>query len=233
MEPDFDGLADPFDANTNVVESISHTHAAAGTYRNAKHVLLLKNSSLRSLIVLSVGLKNNDGINLVDLAIDPWKSLSTNSTKPRKEDYADEICRRYVVENLQDTVDMKREPMPKQWDRTKMLTWLQEHPIMNPVDVKFIKDTMKSRREAAAWISAVRLLEKDVSDKAGQAWYGPIPMLRLIMALVHSDEIRSAFMKRNDISNERIVLVNQKSVEKRETFDNSFLPCGTTPTSLR
>jgi hypothetical protein len=42
-------------------------------------------------------------------------------------------------------------------------------------------------------------------------------MLCLIMALVHSDEIRSAFMKRNDISNEKIVLDNQKSVEKRGT----------------
>jgi hypothetical protein len=112
---------------------------------------------------------------------------------------------------------MKREPKPKQWDRTKMLTWLQEHPITDPVDVQFIKDTVKSRREATDRISATRLLEKDASDKAGQAWYGPIPMLRLIMAIIHSDKIRSAFMKQNDISNERIVLDNQKSVEKRQT----------------
>jgi hypothetical protein len=42
MKPNFDRLADPFDANTNVVESISHMHAAAGTYRNAKHVFLSK-----------------------------------------------------------------------------------------------------------------------------------------------------------------------------------------------
>jgi hypothetical protein len=48
-------------------------------------------------------------------------------------------------------------------------------------------------------------------------WHGPLPMIRLMMALVHSDKIRSAYMKRNDISNERIVLDNQKSVEKRAT----------------
>jgi hypothetical protein len=47
------------------------------------------------------------------------------------------------------------------------------------------------------------------------AWYGPIPMLRLIMALVDSDKIRHAYTKRNNISNERIVLDNQKSLEKR------------------
>jgi hypothetical protein len=175
MEPNFDGLADPFDANTNVVASISDTHAAAGTYRNAERVFLSKNSSLRSLIVLSVGLKNDDGVDLVDLEIDPWKSLPTNSTKPQKEDYADKICQRYVVENLRDTANKKGEPKPKAWDRTKMLTQLQDHPITDPVNVQFIKDTMKSRRKAADWISAAWLLEKDASDKAVQAWYGPLP----------------------------------------------------------
>ncbi len=156
-----------------LTESISHTHAAAGTYRNAERVFLSKNSSLRSLIVLSVALKNDDGINLVDLAhIDPWKSLLTNSIKPQKEDYADKICRRFVVENQRDTANMKREPKPKQLDRTKMLTWLQEHPITDPVDVQFIRDTMKSRRDAADWISVARLLEKGTFDKAGQAHYG-------------------------------------------------------------
>ena len=45
----------------------------------------------------------------------------------------------------------------------------------------------------------------------------PYPHAPPHLALVHSDEIRSAFMKWNDFSNERIVLDNQKSVEKRET----------------
>jgi hypothetical protein len=45
MEPNFDGLADPFDVNTDVVESISDTHAAAGTYWNAERVFLLINIS--------------------------------------------------------------------------------------------------------------------------------------------------------------------------------------------
>jgi hypothetical protein len=84
MEPDFDGLADPFDANTDVVDSISHTHAVAGTHRNAERVFLSKNSSLRSLLFLSLSLKNDDGVDLVDLAMDPWKSLPPNSTKPQR-----------------------------------------------------------------------------------------------------------------------------------------------------
>jgi hypothetical protein len=110
MEPNFDGLADPFDANTNVIESISDMHAAAGTYRNAKCDFLSKSCSLRSLIILSIGLKNDDGANLVDLEIDLWKSLPANSTKPQKEDYVDKICRRYVAENLRITANMKQSP---------------------------------------------------------------------------------------------------------------------------
>jgi hypothetical protein len=46
MEPNFDGLADPFDANTDVVDSISPMHAVVGTHWNAERVLLSKNSSL-------------------------------------------------------------------------------------------------------------------------------------------------------------------------------------------
>jgi hypothetical protein len=76
---------------------------------------------------------------------------------------------------------------------------------------------MKSRKEAADWINVAQLSEKNASDKAVQAWYSPLPMLRLFMALVHSDKIRSAYMKRKYISNERIVLDNQKSVDNRAT----------------
>jgi hypothetical protein len=85
MEPDFDGLADPFDASTDAIQGISDTHAASVTYQNAKCIFLSKNSSLRSLIVLSVGLKKDDGANLIDLEIDPWKSLPANSKKMQKE----------------------------------------------------------------------------------------------------------------------------------------------------
>jgi hypothetical protein len=76
---------------------------------------------------------------------------------------------------------------------------------------------VKSRREAADWINAAWPLEKDTVDKADKAWYGPLPMLCLIMALVQLDKIRSAYLKQNDNSNERIALDNQKSIEKKAT----------------
>ncbi len=63
----------------------------------------------------------------------------------------------------------------------------------------------------------MQLLEKNTMDKADKAWYHPLPMLHLIMALVYSDEIRCAYLKQNNISIKRIALDNQKIVDKRAT----------------
>ncbi len=66
-------------------------------------------------------------------------------------------------------------------------------------------------------INGVRQSEKDTVEKVDKAWYGSLPMLRLIMVLVHSDNIRSAYLKRNKISNQLIAIDKQKSVEKMAT----------------
>ena len=57
----------------------------------AKGVFLSKNQSFRCIVVLSVGLKNNEGADLIDLDSDLWKSIPVTTTKPQKEDYAKEI----------------------------------------------------------------------------------------------------------------------------------------------
>ncbi len=48
----------------------------------------------------------------------------------------------------------------------------------------------------------------------GNNWYGKDPILRLIHTLDET-EIRRAYMDCHNLSNERIVLDNAKSVEKR------------------
>ena len=58
------------------------------------------------------------------------------------------------------------------------------------------------------------MLENDTLDKAEKAWYDPLPLLRLIIALAHSDNMRSGYLKLNHISKEWISLDNQKSVDK-------------------
>ncbi len=69
---------------------------------------------------------------------------------------------------------------------------------------------MHVRRVAAERIAAAKTEAKESDEKAVGAWYGPLPKLHLIMTLVHSDEIRHAYLTRNDISNEWNVLNNQR-----------------------
>jgi hypothetical protein len=73
------------------------------------------------------------------------------------------------------------------------------------------------RKEAAEWFAASEAAVKDVEDKVGRAWHGPLPMLRLIMALVDLDKMRHAHMSWNDISNSRTTIDDQKSIKKRVT----------------
>ena len=187
------------------------------TCMTAEGVFLSKNSSFRCIVVLSIGLKNNEGADLIDLDSDPWKSIPVTTTKPQKKDYAEEILRRYVAEDLANRVGLKRSPKPRAWDKSKMLKWLQEYPITDADEVEYVTTVVLVRKEAVERFAASKAAVKEVEDKVGGAWYGPLPMLRLIMALVDSDEMRRAYMCQNNISNARIVMDNQNSTEKRAT----------------
>jgi hypothetical protein len=70
-----------------------------------------------------------------------------------------------------------------------MLTWLQDNPVSDSDKVQLIQNNVQNGREAAEQIMAAWLFEKDTMDKADKVWYGPLPMLRLIMALVLPDKI--------------------------------------------
>ena len=71
------------------------------TCMTAKGVFLSKNISFRCIVVLSVGLKYNEGTDLIDLDSNPWKSIPVATTKPQKEDNGKEILCRYAARILQ------------------------------------------------------------------------------------------------------------------------------------
>ena len=167
--------------------------------------------------MLSDGLKNNEGADLIDLDSDLWKSIPITTMKLEKEDYAKEIERRYVAEDLANRIGLKRLPQPRRWKKPKMLKWLQEYPITDADEVKYVTTVVLVRKEAVKWFAASKAAVKEVEDKVEGAWYGPLPMLCLIMDLVDSDKMRRAYTCRNDISNARIVMDNQKSTKKRVT----------------
>ena len=82
-----------------------------------------------------------------------------------------------------------------------------------PTRLNIVTTVVLVRKEAAEQFAASKPAVKEVEDKVG----GPLPMLCLIMALVDSDKMKRAYTCRNNISNARIVMDNQKSTKKRAT----------------
>jgi hypothetical protein len=153
--------------------------------KKAESAFLEKNSSIKSLTILTtIGIKDDNGAALIDLDAEPWTCHVSTTSRPQRDDLAEEVLRRYVSQNLSEQPDMKCLPQPKNWDKKKLLKWLDDNPVTDTIDVNFLIDTIRVRQAAAEWNAKARAEAKESDEKSGGAWYGPIPMLRLIMALV-------------------------------------------------
>jgi hypothetical protein len=171
---------------------------------------------MKSLIVLCYGLQNTDGTDLIDINEDPWKSLPVSTTKPNASDYREEVLRRYESLNLAG-VGLKEPPRPKQWKLDKLLEWLKKYPLHDVSDVQFLQAEVESRRIVAERINKERATHNNDHDKADRSWYGPIPILRLFCGLTDNEDIRRAYLTRNDISNDRLELDNLRSDKRQKT----------------
>jgi hypothetical protein len=110
--PAMEGLIPP-GAPTDDMDGTLALPTPQATCLTAEGVFLSTNQSFRCIVVISVGLKNNEGADLIDLDSDPWKSIPVTTTKPQKEDYAKEKERRYVTEDLANRIGLKRLPQPR------------------------------------------------------------------------------------------------------------------------
>ena len=86
MDPNFDQRTDVNDVNVVTVnlDTPCKPPVPSALYQKVECVFLSKYICLRSLFVLSVGLKNVDSVDLIDLEVDPRKSLPVNTKKNRK-----------------------------------------------------------------------------------------------------------------------------------------------------
>ena len=76
---------------------------------------------------------------------------------------------------------------------------------------------MESRRIVAERINKERVTHNNDHDKADRSWYGPIPILRLFCGLTDNEDIRRAYLTRNDISNDWLELDNLRSDKQQKT----------------
>ncbi len=90
----------PSCGHRHTVPAVATVPVAVDPRKNAGSVFINKNSSFKSLIVLAIGLKDDNGDALIDLAVDPWSSLSSSTTRPTREDLMEGILCHYASENL-------------------------------------------------------------------------------------------------------------------------------------
>ena len=156
------------------------------------------NSTYESLFVLCLGqLKANASNNdkptapLLDVSSYPWNSLKGKCFKPANKHLIKEIERR--VEQF----ELKPKPRPNQWPSSRLLKWLNEHPIKGDVDCKFLAETVQ-KKEALIRAAANETTRETTTEEVavGKSWNGDIPYLRLIHCIV-DDTIKPKFLRRN------------------------------------
>jgi hypothetical protein len=195
-----------------VVNNRTSSAVPTTTFGAAEDRYRFKNQSLKTLVVLCRGLKDEDGNELLDIKKEPWSRLKTALVKPSNADYVEEIVRRYQVKKQTDPSLAGSAPQPKGWNEKKLLAWLDFHPIELPSDIAYLTGIVANRK------ALVRVyIEQQPDSGAGDSrnWKGKMPYLRLIHCLVDNDQIKHAFLHRNDIDSSRLHLDNRNSVTKR------------------
>jgi hypothetical protein len=131
---DEDPILSDFHSQSDDIRGIPMTAGSAERWLNSK------NHSMRTLVVLCRGILNDDGSQILDIMMDPWRLLPLNTIKPKSEEYKVEIKRRWEQFNSEGA--KKKKPKPTQWNIDKCLKWLDNHPITNETDIAFLQQTV-------------------------------------------------------------------------------------------
>jgi len=84
-----------------------------------------------SLVIMTIGLNNDDGSMILDPNTAPWKTMNANTTKPKADALKAECIRRWGAFIRKDPAVSKgaKEPSNKYWSREKVMQYLCDHPI--------------------------------------------------------------------------------------------------------
>jgi hypothetical protein len=177
-----------------------------------KAALLKLDNSVLGLVVLCHGLKNESGEDLIDINVDPWKTMPRESVKPKAKMFQDEVMRRHDAFNLNSP-----KPRTKNWPVEKCQKWLSDNPITNMEEIEFLKDKIQQHTVAQDEANAAKQLEMAATETSERSWVGRYPYLRLIHCIIDDDAIKRAFLKRYDIDSSRIALDGRNSDTRQPT----------------
>ena len=138
------------------------------------------------------GLHDDDGVPILNLEMEPWKSLPSAQIRPNKDVFVKEVVRRWAH---QATNPQRKEigPRPKQWNLPKIHEWLELHPIIDPGDIAFLRATVASRKACG---EAAQKEDNDDNARLCVGNWNSIACMRLIHVLIDHDDLKAKFLNR-------------------------------------
>ena len=118
--------------------------------------------ALKVLIAMCRGLCNDHGDAIFVEIEQLWMGMKVGSYCPTAVEYKHDISRCALLK--EDNVS----PCPAQWSLTKVLQWLDKHPITNPIDRDFVIKTLEEVKGNAILAQAERQEEMDTVEKNGR-----------------------------------------------------------------
>jgi hypothetical protein len=179
----------------------------------AKNYYKKEGSRLKMLVAMCHDLHDGDGDNnlVLDLTIDPWKSVPVMQIHPLRDFYAKEVLRRCAQVRTCDSGAKKKKvgPRPKQWNLSKSLEWLEEHPISDPANISFLKREVTSQKEV---LETAQKEEEEENACLGAGNWNATTCMRLIHALVNHDEIKAKFLNHLDLPASCYIVKNREQI---------------------
>ncbi len=99
--------------------------------------------ALKILVAMCVGLHNDRGDLIFAENKQPWKGMKVSTYRKN------EILR--CASQGVPSEDHNIATHPGHWSLTKVLQWLDDHPITNQIDREFKCDTLGNKREVQSW----------------------------------------------------------------------------------
>ena len=133
---------------TNVLEAASSSDddddaiSSHSLLSQAEQYYVDNSRTMLLLALMSIGALDVNGPPLIDPDAAPWTKFPKKQIKPGSDLLHAKIKRRWQTAALTLTTNIRnkrenKEPASKNWDKNKLMKWLQEHPIATADDVTF------------------------------------------------------------------------------------------------
>ena len=132
-------------ASINLLSDLDSAHDDVLSISASEQFFLDSDRTVLSLVILSIGLNDDDGSMMLDPNTAPWKTMNTNTTKPKADVLKGECIRRwcaFIRKDLAGAVSKEcraKEPSNKYWNREKVMKYLCDHPISAARDISFLR----------------------------------------------------------------------------------------------